>query len=91
MSTDDLFQTFERIRVERTRVATITEDNIHQIARSVGGAVDYSEGEPFIVLPDKPDKPKFKWKVGWEVRSSGRGLVNMNGFNRDGDWKEVTS
>ena len=82
----EIFKTYERVKVERVEVATITEENIHLIAKEIGGSVDYSGDEPFIVAEGKKD---FKWKMGWEVRSSGNGLVNMNGFNRDGDWKEV--
>lgn len=82
----ETFKTYERVKTERVEVATITEENIHLIAKAVGGTVDYSGDEPCIFTKDKPD---FRWKMGWEVRSSGSGLVNMNGFNRDGDWREV--
>lgn len=79
----EIFKTYERVKVERVKVATITDENVHLIAKEIGGTVDYSGDEPFIVTEN------FRWTLGWEVRSSGDGLVNMNGFNRDGDWKEV--
>ena len=38
----EVFKAYERVKTERVEVATITEDNIHLIAKEVGGTVDYS-------------------------------------------------
>lgn len=81
----ELFKAYERVKTERVEVATITEDNIHLIAKEIGASVDYSGDEPCIT----ESKADFRWKLGWDVRKLGDKLVNMNGFNRDGDWKEV--
>lgn len=81
----EVFKTYERVKTERVEVATITEDNIHLIAMAVGGTVDYSGDEPCIFTKGKND---FRWKLGWDVSIFGDGLRNMNGFNRDGDWRE---
>lgn len=82
----EVFKAYERVKTERVEVATITEDNIHLIAKAVGGTVDYSGDEPCIFTKGKSD---FRWKLGWDVRIFGDGLMNMNGFNLDGDWREV--
>lgn len=82
----ELFKTYERVKVERVEVVTITKENIHLIAKEIGGTVDYSGDEPCIFTKGKPD---FRWKMGWQVSILGGGLKNMNGFNRDGDWREV--
>lgn len=82
----ELFKTFKRVKTERVDVATITEDNIHLIAKDIGGTVDYSGGEPVLLDANKPD---FKWRLGWQVSLFAGGLKNQNGFNRDGDWTEV--
>lgn len=82
----ELFKTFQRVKTEQISVATITEDNIHLIAKEIGGTVDYSGDEP--VLFDANNK-EFKWKLGWQVSPFGVGLMNQNGFNRHGEWTEV--
>lgn len=82
----ETFKAYERVKTERVEVATITEENIHLIAKEIGGSVDYSGDEPCIFADGKSD---FRWKVGWQVQVFAGTLRNMNGFNRDGDWKEV--
>ena len=82
----ELFKAYERVKTERVEVATITEENIHLIAKEIGGSVDYSGDVPFIV---ESNESNIRWKMGWQVRKLGDKLVNMNGFDRDGDWKEV--
>lgn len=81
-----LFKTFKRVKTEWVDVATITEDNIHLIAKEIGGTVDYSGEEPVLLDAKNND---FRWKLGWQVCLFNGGLMNKNGFNRDGDWTEV--
>lgn len=78
------FVTYTRwVQVTRD-IAEVTEQNIGQIAAVIGGQVDYSEGEPVLIVPGEPQP--WRVKVGWTVSLNGGRLMNQNGFNRDGDW-----
>lgn len=84
----DRFRTYERTKVERVEVATITEGNIHLIAKAANARVDYSGDEP-VILTDIREGKVMRWKLGWTVSLFGDRLTNMNGFDRDGDWRLV--
>jgi len=84
----DLFTTYERVQTRRVEVATITIENIHLIARLVHGCVDYSSDPVAITEPDSDSK--MRWKEGMTVQVLGGKLNNMNGFNRENDWNEVS-
>lgn len=88
VTTEDPFQAYERVQVQRRRVATITEENIHVIARMAKARVDYS-GEDPVIVTDLNGGKEMRWKVGWEVSITGYKLMNQNGFNRDDDWRRV--
>lgn len=81
------FIRYERTRVETCEVAEVTAQNIAQIAAMIGGQVDYSKGEPELIVPSK--SRRWRVKVGWHVSLMGDGLQNQNGFNRDGDWRPI--
>jgi len=84
------FKTYERTVRQTKNVATVTADNIGQIAAIIKGHVDYSGDEPVLVVPSQ-SRP-WKVKVGWEVElyaSDPPSIANANGFNRDGDWHEA--
>ena len=76
MSTDQPFKTYEVTKVERLTVATITEENIGQIAKTIGGTVDYSGEQPVLHDPDG----KMRWKVGMDVSPFNGRLMNCSGF-----------
>lgn len=79
----ELFTTYERVKTERVTVATITDENIHEVAKLAEASVHYSSAKPYIL------QEGVNWPVGRVVRLMGKKLVNMNGFNRTEDWKEV--
>ena len=79
------FMRYERTVRETRDVAEVTAENIGQIAALVGGQVDYSTGEPVLIVPGAPNP--WRVKVGWHVSLNGDRLMNQNGFNRDGDWR----
>lgn len=88
--TRDLFATYERTVLEVARVATVTAENVGQLAALVGGSVDYSEGEPVLVVKTKSSSSPWRIPLGFQVKHlEGVGLVNMNGFNQDGSWKRA--
>jgi len=81
----DLFKTYKRHETHVLEVATITEENISQIAALVKGSVDYSGDAPVLIDNDR----KMTWKIGWQVSyQEGVGLINQNGFNSSGHWEE---
>lgn len=85
-----LFSHFTRVKTEHKDVATVTEENAHLLAAFFKGAVDYTEGEPVLVLPLAGETvPSFKARLGSQVeqRSDG-GWANANGFNNDSSWAE---
>lgn len=73
---DNPFKVYEVTRVERRAIATITEENIGQIARTVGGIVDYSGEQPVLREPDG----RMRWTVGMDVSPFDGGLSNSSGF-----------
>lgn len=84
------FMTYERTVRQTITVAKVTAETVGQIAAHVGGSVDYSKGDPVLVVPpNNLDGSPWRVKVGWEVSLSGTRLMNANGFNRDGDWLPV--
>lgn len=83
------FVRYERTRVETRYVAEVTEQNIGQIAALIGTQIDYSKGEPELIVPSK--NSPWRVKIGWHVSLLGTSLQNQNGFNRDGDWRVTPS
>jgi len=83
------FVTYERTVRQTKKIALVTAENIGQIAQLVKGKVDYSSGDPELILPG--DRP-WRVRVGWHVELMAGDpprISNANGFNGDGDWREV--
>ncbi|WP_347042042.1 hypothetical protein [Brachybacterium nesterenkovii] len=76
MSSDQPFKTYEVTTVKRLTVATITEENIGQIAKTIGGIVDYSGERPVLRESDG----RMRWTVGMDVSPFDGGLSNSSGF-----------
>lgn len=91
--TDKLFKTYERTKVERMQVTTVTEENISELARLVRGQVDYRGASPVLIAKLETGGT---WSVplGFQVSLITDGdlhrLQNQNGFNSGGTWKEVS-
>ena len=91
MSTDDLserlrdgpFKTYEVTTIRTVTVATITEENIGQIAALIKGKVDYSGEAPTLIETDR--SYGMVWRLGMTVGLAGSTLVNQSGVltNRD--------
>lgn len=83
------FVTYTRQVQQTKRVAEVTAENVAQIAALIGGQVDYSSGEPILVIPGRGNGP-WRVKVGSTLGlmpGNPPALQNENGFNRDGDWQ----
>lgn len=87
-----LFTRYERTQVLIKHVATVTRENIGQIAELIKGSVDYRGQEPRLIS----ERTGKKWhiSIGDTIGFVGterdpRFLRNENGFNRSGDWKEA--
>ena len=85
--TDSPFKTYEVTTVRTVTVATITEENIGQIAALVKGKVDYSGETPTLIEPDR--RGGMVWKLGMTVGMLGSNLVNKSGVLTDLDVTNV--
>lgn len=80
---DSPFKTYEVTTVRTVTVATITEENIGQIAALIKGKVDYSGEAPTLIESDRSNG--MVWRLGMTVGMLGSNLVNNSGVltNRD--------
>lgn len=85
--TDSPFKTYEVTTVRTVTVATITEENIGQIAALIKGKVDYSGDSPTLIDPNR--SIGMIWRLGMTVRLLGSSLVNESGVLTDRDVTNV--
>lgn len=83
------FVTYTRTVEETKVVAEVTEENIGQIAAHIKASVDYTGDEPVLCIDRDDGRRPWRIPVGMRISllgGVGPGVVNANGFNRDGDW-----
>ncbi|UQN29466.1 hypothetical protein [Brachybacterium kimchii] len=74
--TDSPFKTYEVTTVRTVTVATITKENIGQIAALIKGKVDYSDEGPTLI---EPGRGGMIWRLGMTVGLLGKSLTNQSG------------
>lgn len=84
---DSPFRTYEVTTVRTVTVATITEENIGQIAALIKGKIDYSGKSPTLIEPDRSNG--MIWRLGMTVGLLGSNLVNQSGILTDRDVTNV--
>ena len=85
-----LFERYEQTVTKVRHVVTVTADNITQVAKAIGGMVDYSGPQATLVVR-KPGYSNWRVRVGDALEMGAKGLIlNANGFNSDGKWTRVS-
>jgi hypothetical protein len=78
----DLFTRYSRTITETRDIVTVDEGNIGLLAAMIGGAVDYTRGNPELVDASR----NWRIQIGWQLSLQNGQLVNQNGFNNDNTW-----